>query len=118
MVTFIKTRTKNVLFVAKGMFLLIKTEDAIKAQLMIFSAFTVLGFYVNLSANEWRWQLLCFALVLTAESLNTAVEKLSDFIHPDFHKKIGFIKDISAGAVGFAALFALIIGGFIYSKYI
>jgi len=53
-------------------------------------------------------------LVLAVEGLNTAVEKTADFIHPDYHKKIGFIKDISAGAVTFAALTAVAIGLFIY----
>ena len=37
-------------------------------------------------------------MVLVAEALNTAVEKIADFVHPDFHIKIGFIKDIAAGA--------------------
>jgi len=48
------------------------------------------------------------------EGLNTAVEKIADFIHPDFNDKIGFIKDIAAGAVTFAALAALAIGFIIY----
>ena len=60
------------------------------------------------------FQVLAICLVLTAESLNTAIEKIADFIHPDHNKKIGFIKDISAGAVFFAAIFALFI---IYNIY-
>jgi diacylglycerol kinase (ATP) len=39
---------------------------------------------------------------------------MADFIHPAFHEKIGFIKDIAAGAVFFAAITALIIGAIIY----
>ena len=46
--------------------------------------------------------------MLCAESLNTAIEKLADFIHPDHNKKIGFIKDVAAGAVFFASIFALL----------
>jgi diacylglycerol kinase (ATP) len=59
-------------------------------------------------------QVLAFGLVLGIESLNTAVEKLADFVHPEFHNKIGFIKDIAAGAVLFAALAAIAIGLLIY----
>ena len=29
---------------------------------------------------------------------------MADFVHPDYHKKIGFIKDIAAGAPAIAAL--------------
>jgi diacylglycerol kinase (ATP) len=54
------------------------------------------------------------AIVLVSESLNTGIEKLSDFIHPEYHEKIKVIKDISAGAVGIAAIISLIVGGIIY----
>ena len=59
-------------------------------------------------------QTLAFGLVLGVESLNTAVEKIADFIHPEFHDRIGFIKDIAAGAVLFAATSALTVGALIY----
>jgi len=51
---------------------------------------------------------------MSIEGINTAVEKIADFIHPDFHHRIGFIKDIAAGAVFFAALTAIAIGLIIY----
>jgi diacylglycerol kinase (ATP) len=50
------------------------------------------------------FQILGFGLILTAESLNTAVEKLCDFVHPEYHKKIGFVKDIASGAMTFAVI--------------
>ena len=59
-------------------------------------------------------QILTFWLVLSIEGLNTAVEKIADFIHPEFHDRIGFIKDIAAGAVMFAALAAIAVGMLIY----
>ena len=60
------------------------------------------------------FQILAIGLVLAVEGLNTAVEKIADFIHPEFHEKIGFIKDIAAGAVFFAAMTAIAIGSLIY----
>jgi diacylglycerol kinase (ATP) len=60
------------------------------------------------------FQCLIIGLVLVAEALNTAIEKVADFVHPDYHEKIGFIKDIAAGAPSFAAFTSLIIAGFIY----
>ncbi|MNE58282.1 Prokaryotic diacylglycerol kinase [compost metagenome] len=51
---------------------------------------------------------------MSIEGLNTAVEKIADFIHPNYHERIGFIKDIAAGAVFFAAITAIIIGLIIY----
>jgi diacylglycerol kinase (ATP) len=51
---------------------------------------------------------------MSVEGLNTAVEKVADFIHPEYHEKIGFIKDIAAGAVFFSALTAVAVGLLIY----
>ncbi len=57
---------------------------------------------------------MCIGLILTAEGLNTAVEKLCDFVNPGPDPKIGRVKDIAAGGVGFAAVTAIIVGLIIY----
>ncbi|WP_431167071.1 diacylglycerol kinase family protein [Tenacibaculum halocynthiae] len=111
---FIKGRLRSIKFAVKGMWLLLTTEDSIKAQTFIGLISTLMGFYFSISTTEWMIQLLTIGLVLVAEALNTAVEKVADFIHPDYHKKIGFIKDIAAGAPAFAALIALIVASIIY----
>lgn len=111
---FVVGRLKSIKYAVKGMWLLLTTEDSIKVQFSIAICVTFLGFYFNISAVEWMIQLLAIGLVLVAESLNTAIEKIADFIHPDYHKKIGLIKDIAAGAPAFSALISLIIAGIIY----
>jgi diacylglycerol kinase (ATP) len=111
---FIKGRLRSIQFAIRGMFLLIKTEDSIKVQLGVAILITGAGFYFDISAIEWMFQVIVIGLVLVAESLNTAVEKVSDFVHPDYHERIGFIKDIAAGAASFAAIISLIVAGFIY----
>ena len=83
-------------------------------QLSIAVLLTIAGFYFAISREEWMMQILAFGLVLGIESLNTAVEKIADFIHPEFHNRIGFIKDIAAGAVMFAAAAAIAVGLLIY----
>ena len=114
MINFITGRIKAIFYSLKGAFLLLKTEHSIQAQSVIALIFIIAGFFFDISKIEWIFQVLAICLVLTAESLNTAIEKIADFIHPDHNKKIGFIKDISAGAVFFAAIFALFI---IYNIY-
>ena len=48
------------------------------------------------------------------EGLNTAIEEIADFVHPEHHPKIGRLKDIAAGAVGITALITIIVGCIIY----
>ena len=114
MIKFISGRTKAIYYSIKGAFYLIKTEHSIQAQLFIALLFVIVGCYLDLSNTEWLFVLLAISLVLTAESLNSAIEKVADFIHPDYNKKIGLIKDVSAGAVLFAALFALAVLCLVY----
>ena len=107
-------RVKSIKYALRGMWLLITTEPSIMVQFTIAIIMTILGFVIGLTATEWILQLLAIGLVLIAESANTAVEKLADFIHKDYHKDIGFIKDVAAGAPAFAAIIAVIIGLLIY----
>jgi diacylglycerol kinase (ATP) len=74
--------------------------------------------YFKITASEWLFQTLAIGLVMSVEGINTAVEKIADFIHPNYNEKIGFIKDIAAGAVFFAAITAIVIGLIIYVPYI
>ncbi len=112
--SFFKGRLRSLKFALKGTWLLITTEHSIMVQIAIALLVTVLGFFMHLSTMEWMLQSLAIGMVLVAESLNTAIEKLCDFFHPKYDKKIGFIKDISAGASAFAAIIAIIIGLLIY----
>ena len=111
---FFRGRLRSMKFALKGMWLLITTEDSIKAQMSVAIFATILGFYFDISSSEWMFQSLAIGLVLVAEALNTAVEKVADFVHPDYHEKIGFIKDIAAGAPAFAAVISLVIACIIY----
>lgn len=102
----------------KGFFNLIINEKAIQVHFSMSLIFIVLGFTFQLSFYEWLFQILALGLILSIEGLNTAVEEVCDFIHPDFHDKIGKIKDISAGAVTFAVLTGYISLILIYSSKI
>jgi len=112
--SFLVNRVKSVGFAFKGLFLLVRTEASIKTQVFIALIMTALGFYLEISTTEWILQCLSIALVMGVEGMNTAVEKLSDFVQPKFDEKIGFIKDISAGAVMIVSIAAVVVGFLIY----
>ena len=82
---------------------------------LIINLFLIVYFKLN-STDVALILLVCF-LVLIAETINTAIEKICDFVEPNFNKKIGLIKDISAGAVILATLLSIIVGVLVYSKY-
>ncbi len=112
--SFLKNRVKSVGFALRGAFLLIRTEASIKIQVFIAIIMTAAGFYFEISNTEWVLQILTIAMILGVEGLNTAIEKTADYVQPEFDTKIGFIKDISAGAVMLVSIAATIIGCIIY----
>ncbi len=112
--TFFTGRLKSLKFALKGAIKLISTEHSVMVQFSLSIALIIAGFYFNITTTEWMFQTLAIGMVLSIEGLNTAVEKVADFIHPDYSQRIGFIKDIAAGAVFFAAMAAITIGLIIY----
>ncbi len=112
--SFLVNRLKSVGYAFKGMVILIRTESSIKIQLFIAVAVTLAGLYFNISKTEWMIQIAMIGLVMSIEGVNTAIEYIADFIHPEHHHKIGLIKDVAAGAVFIASIVAVIIAGFIY----
>jgi diacylglycerol kinase (ATP) len=111
---FVKGRMKSMVYSIKGAYLLVTSEHSIMVQFFIGIAVTIAGFYFEISSTEWMFQILAIGLVLAIEGANTAIEKIADFIHPNYHEKIGFIKDVASGAVFYAALAALAVGIIIY----
>ena len=112
--SFFTGRLKSVSYALKGAVKLITTEHSIMVQFSLGILVTIAGFYFNISKTEWLAQTMAIGMVMSIEGLNTAVEKIADFIHPNYHERIGFIKDIAAGAVFFAALTAISVGLIIY----
>jgi len=112
--SFVTGRLKSFKYAIHGAYKLITTEHSVMVQFSLGILLTIAGFYFNISKTDWLFQTLAIGLVLSIEGLNTAVEKIADFIHPSFHDKIGFIKDIAAGAVFFAAVVAIAVGLIIY----
>ena len=113
-VSFFSSRIKSVGYAFKGAILLLKTEASIKIQCVLALLVTAAGFFFNISSIEWIVQILAIGLVMSIEGINTAIEEIANFIHPEHHIKIGLIKDIAAGAVFIAAIFASIVGLIIY----
>mgnify|MGYP000238689814 FL=1 len=85
----------------------------LSASLVIF-----LGLWLQVTATEWCILLLCTGLVMTAEIMNTAIEKLVDLVSPGFNIDAGRIKDLSAAAVLWISIVSAIIGLVIFIPYL
>jgi diacylglycerol kinase len=97
-------------FAFKGLRYATATQPNFRIHLVLAFIAIALGFLLQLSPAEWQWTMLAIALVLVIELLNTGIETLTDLVSPGYNEKAGRVKDVCAGAVVIAALFALITG--------
>jgi diacylglycerol kinase (ATP) len=98
----------------KGVAYATKTQLNFRIHLTAMVFAVALGCLLHISASEWEWVALSITLVLISEIFNTMIEALTDMVSPGYNEKAGRIKDMSAGAVVIAALFALITGLIIF----
>jgi diacylglycerol kinase len=98
----------------EGLFIFFAKERNGQIQLFIAVIIIVSGVLFHINQLEWVAIILCIALVISMEMINSAMEKLSDMVEPNFHPVIKTIKDISAAAVLWAAMASLVIGAVIF----
>jgi diacylglycerol kinase (ATP) len=113
-IKFIINRIKSFVPAFKGLFWLFKNEANAQVHLLATIVVISAGFYFKIDAKDWLF--LCFAigLVITAEALNTAIEKLVDLLHPQNHQQAGLVKDLAAAGVLIASIIAVIIAGLVF----
>ena len=76
------------------------------------------GLSFGISKVELLIILLVSTQVICLEMVNTAIERTVDLVTVEYHLYAKIAKDIAAGAVLVAAIFATIIGGIIFLPYI
>ncbi|WP_245583010.1 diacylglycerol kinase family protein [Paenibacillus daejeonensis] len=74
------------------------------------AAVMLLAALLQLRAGDWALLIGACVLVLSAELLNTAIEKAVDLAMPEQHPLARVAKDAAAGAVLIAAIGAALIG--------
>src|SRR5437868_37572 len=90
------------------------SEKNFRIQLVIGLIVFFTGIIFKISATEWLAILVCLALVLGLEMINTTIEKLSNIITVSIHPEIKKVKDIAAGAVCLVSIISFVIGCIIF----
>lgn len=81
--------------------------------LMVIAA----GLFFGVTRHEWLALLVCTALVISLEMVNSAIERICNMYTTEFHPAIKIIKDVAAAAVLWSAMVSLVIGLLIFVPY-
>jgi diacylglycerol kinase len=105
----VKSFLKSFIYAIHGLWSGIADQRNLKFQLGIAVVVIGAGFYLSI---------LCIAMVIGLELVNTALENLVDLVPMERKPLAGKIKDIAAGAVLLVSISSVIIGVLIFRKYL
>lgn len=101
---------------AKGLALALRTEKNYRFYLLNILLTLPVNIFLGFSATEHLIYAVCAAGVFSAECVNTALERLCDYLTDRADERIRIVKDVAAGGVlcwgiAFYAAEILMVGG-------
>lgn len=114
----IKARIKSFKYAFDGIIYFLKTVHNGWIHLLATLLVILAGIYFWLSMLEWIWIAQAIFIVFIAEFFNSAIEKTVDLVTEEKHEKAKRAKDMAAGAVLLSAIYAVIVGFFVFYPHI
>ncbi len=101
---------KGFLYAFRGILYCINHERNMRIHTVATLYVLLFSPFFELSRGQYALLLLTMAGVMSAEAVNTALERLTDLSSPDYHPLARAAKDVAAGAVLIVAIFAVLVG--------
>ena len=100
---------------AHGIWMVISEERNMRFHLTASVLVIACGLWLRVRPWEWLWLFLAIFTVFSAEFMNTVAESFCNLVvGHQFDLNVKKIKDVSAGGVLIAALFAVVVGLIIF----
>lgn len=106
----LKSRFDSFGHALRGLADLLRTQPNAQIHAVVTVCVLAAGWWFQLARWEWVAIVLCIAMVLAMEAMNTALEYLADRVSTERHPLIGKAKDVAAAAVFMSALCAVVVG--------
>ena len=110
MLQYLKQRFASFKYAFTGMTEVIQSQANPKIHILAALITILGGWFFTISTEEWCLVIICITSVLGAESLNSAIEYLTDLVSPEFHPLAKKTKDAAAAGVLWVAIGALLVG--------
>lgn len=105
-----KSRLNSLKAAFTGLMVTVRDEINFQIEIVLAAVAIVLAFLLDFSVVEWPVLILAIGMVMSIELINTGFERLADIKVAGFDPMVKIAKDVSAAAVFWASLTALIIG--------
>jgi diacylglycerol kinase len=111
----LKRITTSFKYALQGIAYVISSQRNMQIHLMVTSFVFLLSVFLEIPATDLIIVFFAIVFVMCMELINTAVEKTVDLITKDYHQLAKIAKDVAAGAVMFAAIFAFVVGLYVFT---
>jgi len=94
-------------FAFQGVLYAVRTQRNMQIHLLIGVVVILAGLFFWITPAEWAGLLAVMALIYALEMINTVAEAIVDMVTEEYHPLAKVAKDVAAGAVLVAAIFAV-----------
>jgi diacylglycerol kinase len=98
----------------RGLALAIRSERSFAVHLPMAAGVIVAGLVLRVTLVEWCVLTLCIAIVMAAETFNTAIERLAREVDDQENSGIRDGLDMASGAVLWTAIGSALVGGAVF----
>lgn len=95
-------------YAVQGIISALKTERNMKFHYLASVGVIIASLFMDLSRTEFMLMIFSITFVVTAEMINTAIERTVDLVVQDYNPIAKYIKDVSAGAVLISSINAVV----------
>jgi undecaprenol kinase len=114
-----RTRWQSLQHALEGLAEAWATQPNLRLHVIFGVMVALAGVWSGLDAGQWLWVSLAVGLVIIAELLNTALERLVDLTVGELTDPLArIVKDLSAGVVFATCLLAVAIGCFVFLPHL
>ncbi|TDW99441.1 diacylglycerol kinase family protein [Dinghuibacter silviterrae] len=105
---------KSFLYAFRGILCALSSENNCRVQLAVAVVAVGMSWWLRLGPLEWALVVLCIALVIGMEMVNSAIEKACDRITREKDDYVRYVKDMAAGAVLWVSIGTAVVGAIIF----
>ncbi len=113
-----RTFYKSLSWAIQGLSTGLKREKNLNIHFIFGMGVLFVGYLLHLGVEDFVFLLSAIFFVIISEMANTLMEYALDVLYPHYHPKVGMIKDLAAGMVLMSSVYAIVIGGVVFGKFI
>jgi diacylglycerol kinase len=117
-VSFIKRFFMKFKYSYEGLVDGVKHDFSIQLQFMLGFIAILIAVLLGFTDLEWCILILCIALVISMEYINSSIESIIDRFDPSWHMLTKQAKDLGSAAVLFSAILAGIVGLILVARHL